>query len=865
MPPSARPFVLAALVALYACGEAPLPVGPGVPLELAEIRHETLSDVRYAFELTVPEAEDQPLTGRVTITLHRDDPQGRPLVIDFKDPSERVGGVRVDGEPASWRAVDDHIVVPLDGRGAGELSVAIDFVAGDEALNRNPDFLYTLFVPDRAHFSLPVFDQPNLKARFTLALDVPGEWEAISNGRIEHREQTPAATGAPVRARYEFAETKPLPTYLFAFATGEFREVVEERDGRRMRMLHRETDDAKVARNLDAIFDLHAAALGWLEDYTGIPYPFDEVGFALIPPFQYGGMEHPGSVFYRQSSLMLDESATQSQLLGRASLIAHETAHMWFGDLVTMDWFDDVWMKEVFANFMAAKIVEPSFPDVNHALRFFLAHHETAYGVDRTAGANPIRQPLENLNQAGTLYGAIIYQKAPIVMRQLELMLGEEPFREGLRAYLRAHAFGNATWQDLVEILDAKSERDVRAWSRVWVEEAGRPDVITQIHHRPDRSVERLVFFQEDPRDEDRLWPQELTAAFVYGDSIVRERVSLPAEAVALEDWKGRPRPPLILPNGGGVEYGHFHLDSLSLRWAVEHAPDVRDDLTRGIVWETLWDAALEGEVRPDTWFDLLLRGIEQEPEEQNAQRLLGFMQTTFWRLLGPEARAARAERLETALWRGIETAATPTRRAAYVQAWRGLVTSDAGRERLRALWEGRERIPGLTLSEQDLTQMAAQLVILGVDDEERVLDRQAERITNPDRRRRFDFVRPALSSDPARREAFFASLAEPANREREPWVLTGLTYVNHPLRAEHALRFVRPALDMVEEIQRTGDIFFPKRWLDAVLGGHSSPEAAAVVQDFIDGLPADYPPRLKGKVLQSADMVLRSARLRLP
>ena len=138
-------------------------------------------------------------------------------------------------------------------------------------------------------------------------------------------------------------------------------------------MFHRETDAAKVARNRDAIFDLHARALAWLEDYTGIPYPFGKFDFVLIPSFQFGGMEHPGAIYYNASGLLLDETATQNQLLGRASVISHETAHMWFGDLVTMKWFNDVWMKEVFANFMAAKIVNPSFPTVNHDLRFLLS------------------------------------------------------------------------------------------------------------------------------------------------------------------------------------------------------------------------------------------------------------------------------------------------------------------------------------------------------------------------------------------------------------------------------------------------------------------------------------------------------------
>ena len=162
---------------------------------------------------------------------------------------------------------------------------------------------------------------------------------------------------------------------------------------------------------------------------------------------------------------------------------------MWFGDLVTMRWFNDVWMKEVFANFMAAKIVNPSFPEVNHELRFLYAHYPAAYEVDRTAGTNAIRQPLDNLNEAGSLYGAIIYQKAPIVMRHLEALLGAESFRDGLREYLKAHAFGNATWSDLIAVLDARTPVDLAAWSTVWVESPGRPTITTELEiaRRPHR------------------------------------------------------------------------------------------------------------------------------------------------------------------------------------------------------------------------------------------------------------------------------------------------------------------------------------------------------------------------------------------
>ena len=830
-------------------------IDEGVSWTLAEHRAATLSDLRYRYHLRIPRERSAPVSGTVEIRFAWSDPEGRDLVVDFKDPSRRVAAVRANGAAVDWAPRHDHVVVPAAAlRPDAGNRVELDFEAGDEALNRNDDFLYTLFVPDRAHFSLPLFDQPNLKARFALTLEAPAGWVAVANGETL---EAPAGGDAGGPATWRFAETQPIPTYLFAFAAGRFQVETVERAGRPMRMFHRETDAAKVARNRGAIFDLHAAALDWLEDYTGIPYPFGKFDFVLVPPFQYGGMEHPGSIFYRASSLMLDESATQAAYLGRASLIAHETAHMWFGDLVTMNWFDDVWTKEVFANFLAAKIVHPSFPEVDHDLRFFLAHHQAAYGIDRTAGANPIRQPLENLKEAGALYGPIIYQKAPIVMRHLERLVGEERFRDGLREYLRTFAYGNATWPELIDILDPRTGTDLRSWSAVWVEQPGRPTV-TVGRAAGGGAGGRITLDQSDPVGRSRLWPQQLDVLLAYDDGEVRAPVLLAGAAASVD--VERPAPRFVLPNGSGVEYGRFRLDADSAGFLMTAAPDIADPLTRGIAWGTLWDAVLAGEVPVGDWFELLLRGLGSEPVEQNAQRLLGYLSTTTWSLMDDEARRAAAPRVEAVLWAGVSDSPESTRRAAYFRAWHGLVRTPEGVARLRRIWAEDETVPGVTLSERDFTALAAALAVRGAAGTDEILALQAARLENPDRLARFAFLRPALSPDPAVRERFFAGLRDAANREREPWVLAGLGYLHHPLRAEHARRFIGPALDLLAEVQRTGDIFFPAGWLGATLGGHNSTAAAEVVRGFLDGLDAGYPPRLRAKILQSADPLFRAA-----
>ncbi len=828
------------------------PIEAGISRDLARHRAVTLADVAYDVDFHIPARRDDPIRGEVTIAFHKSD--AGPLILDFADPS-LIQSVRVDDAPTEYRAEATHVVVPV---ARGSHRVSLTFTALDGPLNRRDEFLYTLFVPDRAHEALPCFDQPDIKARFRLRLSVPDGWVAVANGETVSR-QAPASGADHGRMVYRFAETEPLPTYLFAFVAGRFQVVERERDGRRIRLFHRETDSTKVARNVETLFDLHATALRWLEDYTGIPYPFGKFDFVAIPSFQYGGMEHPGAILYRASSLFLDESATQNQELGRASVISHETSHMWFGDLVTMQWFDDVWMKEVFANFMAAKIVNPSFPELDHELRFLLAHYPSAYAVDRTPGANPIRQPLENLNEAGSLYGAIIYQKAPIVMRQLERLTGEAAFRRALRRYLGAHTFGNATWTDLVQALDRETPLDVPAWSRAWIDTPGRPWVRL---YREDDSMDstRLLLRQEDPRGRGVRWDQVLDLGVVEDDSAAARPVRLEGEEASTGIPVGAAA---VIPNGGGLAYGLFQLDPETAETLVERLPSLTPPVARAAAWLDLWELMLEDEIAPASMFALARRLVAVEENELIVQQVLGNLSGLFWRYLPADARTREGPALEALLWHEMLDASSSSLKAAFFNTWRSVATTDPAVQRMRAIWAGEQEIPGLTLSEQDRTTLALHLAVREAPGWEEILDAQEAAIANPDRRERFRFIRPAVSADPAVRDSFFESLADPANRSREEWVVTALSYLHHPLRAEASRRYIRPSLDLLEEVRATGDIFFPTRWLAATLSGHSSPQAAAIVRRFIAEHDGTYPPRLMAKLLQEADPLLRAVAIR--
>jgi aminopeptidase N len=532
-------------------------------------------------------------------------------------------------------------------------------------------------------------------------------------------------------------------------------------------------------------------------------------------------------------------------------------------------------MKEVFANFMAAKIVNPSFPEVDHDLRFLHAHYPAAYGIDRTAGANPIRQPLENLNEAGSLYGAIIYQKAPIVMKHLERLMGEETFRDGLREYLSSHRYGNATWPDLIQLLDSRTDEDLVDWSRIWVTEARRPTVMTRLEVETSGHVSTLSLAQADPEDHGRLWNQRLEAVLGYADGTVhRLPVHLRETQSEIVGAAGLPRPDYVLANGGGVGYGRFVLDAGSRDFLLEHLTDLPDARLRAVAMLSLYDGMLEGEVAPNALAWTALHAAISDDDELNAQRFLGTFEGTWWGYLSPAwhlvegawpaPSSTAAATAETLLWRRMEAAPEARQKAAFFNTFRDIARTPEAIDRLREVWNGSRGVDGLPLSENDRTSLAEALAVRGVTDAEAILDTQRARITNPDRRARFEFVRPSLSADAAVRTAFFERLKDPANRAHEPWVLAGLGYLHHPLRASEAERYIRPSLEMLEEIQRTGDIFFPLGWLSATLGGHSTPAAAATVETFLADHP-DLPPRLRGKLLQAADPLFRASRLVAP
>lgn len=845
------------LLTLFACvDKKELAVETGVSLELAEYRKEVLSIINYKLEFRIPDNLNQQIQALEDLTFNLKD-NSQDLQLDFKESPDLLKGLIVNGKSQELLIEEEHIILKKENLKVGYNQVEINFFAGESSLNRKEEFLYTLFVPDRARTAFPVFDQPNLKATFELVLDVPANWSAISNGPIA------LAAVKDGRKNYQFYKSDLISTYLFSFVAGEFEVASKTVAGREMTMLHRESDSEKVERNLDLIFYLHAASLQWLEEYTGIKYPFKKLDFALIPSFQYGGMEHVGAIQYRANSLFLDEDPSQSRLLGRASLIAHEVAHMWFGNLVTMDWFNDVWTKEVFANFMAAKMVNPSFPDINHDLNFLVRHYPSAYSVDRTKGANPIRQYLPNLKEAGQMYGAIIYNKAPIMMRQLESMLGEEEFQSGMSEYLSTFSNKNATWPDLIKILDKRTPEDLNKWSEVWVNTPGRPHFDLSAEKKDSRV--KVTLAQRDPEGE-RIWAQALKLNLYNLERFEKEEVLLYSNGVPYtvnlkSNWDFFE----ALPNADGIGYGLFPASYQLIESRWEQLTEVEKGATLVNLYENLLEPdnyGKEGQFTPERYVELIKWMVVKEQNQLLLNLMLGQLNNVYWSLLTNEQRQSIAPDLERTLYHVMnDKTDDPSVKKIFFNAFRNVAITQANLDRLLSIWKGTEKVRGLNLSESDMTSIAGQLAIKIPARSEEILREQVQNIKNPDRKKRFEFLLPALSADTETRDQFFASLKDEKNRETESWVLGGLGYLHHPLRREQSEKYIKESLELLQEIQITGDIFFPKRWLDQTLGNHNTESAAKLINDFLRENP-DYNAQLKMKILQAGDMAFRATEI---
>lgn len=808
----------------------------GISLSLAQQRAQVISNITYTYTFDIPEEKKAPIEASAQIQFSLSD-ISQDIALDFTEKT--VHNLTINTQKTNPILQSQHLILSKKNLKKGINTVNITFTAGNLSLNRNDDYLYTLLVPARASSVFPCFDQPDLKAEFELTLTVPKDWETIANG------QKTSTTIISNKKKIEYSKTSKISTYLFAFAAGKFEKIERKIDGRNFVLYHRETDIEKVTRNLDTIFNQHAKAYQWLENYTEIKNPYPDYEFVAIPSFQFGGMEHPGAIWYKASSLFLEKSPTRMNQRKRANLIAHEVAHMWFGNLVTMKWFDDVWLKEVFANFMAGKIIQNDFQDINHNLLFIDSNYPYAYQVDRSKGTHPIQQKLGNLNNAGTLYGNIIYKKAPIVMKHLEDKIGEDILQRGLQIYLTKYQNSNATWDDLINILSETSAEDLSSWNQNWVKSAGMPHYKYSINDRNELIIQSIGPNYEQP----------LTIEVIKNNTVTEKHTSLinkPVQKLNLQTHN----PDFINLFGNNSEYGYYELNQKGIDWLMNHITLENDDTKRYTYWLILYENFLNAKIPPHELLNTALNTVSTEKNPFILKIVLSYIQRINTIYFNPSSDFVTE--IEQTLWNRLTNESNKNLKRSLWNTYQALAYNRTGLDKVYEIWSGNQTIEGLQFSEHDYIKMSQNMVLNKHHQWETILNKQYIMINNPDRKKHFSFLMDALSNNSNKNDAFFKKIESNENREVESWVEEGLGFLHHPSRRKNSIQYILPTLNLLKEFQQTGDIFFPSGVLNSTFSSHSSNEALQVIDSFLRSKP-NYPDALKKKILQNEDIIIRN------
>jgi aminopeptidase N len=499
-------------------------------------------------------------------------------------------------------------------------------------------YVYAQCFLDEASTVFACFDQPDLKAPFTVSVTADPEWTVAGNGAATR-------TGP---GTWTLATTKPLATYFVTIIAGPYHRVRSAHDGVPMAILAR----AALASQLDAqapeIFATTSACLDRYHELFGVRYPFDKYDQAFVPEFTMGAMENPGCVTFRDE-FIFTSAVSDAERESRALVIAHEMAHMWFGDLVTMRWWDDLWLNESFAEYLGHRVTAEVTEFRDSWATFSVTRKTWGYAADQRPSTHPVSGEVADAAQALLNFDGISYAKGASILRQLVVLLGDDAFFAGLRAHFAAHAYGNATLHDLLDALASASRRDLAAWAQVWLRTAGvstlRPDVAVAA----DGTYRSVHVIQTSPST---LRPHRIAVA-TYGlksPGRIERRdtttVDVAATArTAITDLAGAPAGDLLLVNDGDLTYAKIRLDATSLDRLVTTLPMVGDALTRALLWGSVWDATRDAQMAAGRFIELCVAAMPTEPDVNVFGAVLDQVQEfVLARYLPPAAReSARA------------------------------------------------------------------------------------------------------------------------------------------------------------------------------------------------------------------------------
>ena len=778
--------------------------------------------------------------------------------------AERLHAAVLNGRELDVSGFDGERLQLPDLAATNELVVDADcrYMRTGEGLHRFVDpvdgavYLYTQFETYDAHRMYACFDQPDLKAEFRLAVQAPAGWTCVSGGAVEER----PADG--VEGRWVFARMPRVPTYITALVAGPYHEVRDEHDGIALGLFCR----ASLAQHLDAdeLFAVTKQGFDFFHRVFDYRYPFGKYDQLFVPEFNAGAMENAGCVTFLEDYVFRSK-VTDAAYERRAETVLHEMAHMWFGDLVTMRWWDDLWLNESFATYMAV-LAQASATRWTSAWTTFANVEKTwAYRQDQLPSTHPIAADIRDMEDVRVNFDGITYAKGASVLKQLVAWVGQDAFLAAMRAYFRRHEYGNTVLADLLGELEAASGRDLSSWSAEWLETAGVNTLRPVFETGPDGAFTSFAIAQEAPEQHPALRSHRVAVGcydLVDGALVrtAREELDVVGAHTEVPALVGRPRPDLVLVNDDDLAYAKIRLDEGSLATLLRHVGDVRESLPRALCWSAAWDMTRDAELAARDYVELVVAGVPRESDIGVVQTLLRQAQAAVTMYADPgwapqgRARIAAlaAEQLRTAepgsdlqlVW--ARTLGTLARTPEQVALVRGLL-------------DGSEQVSGLAVDTDLRWHLLLRLVVLGEAGADEIAA-ERERDNTAAGERHAAAARAARPTPEAKAAAWEAAVRdESLPNAVQAAVVSGFAQPEQP---ELLQAYVEPYFAVIGEVWRTRTAEMAQ---NVVVGLYPS---LLVQQDVVDRtdayLVAEEPvPALRRLLLEGRDGVVRALRAR--
>jgi len=652
---------------------------------------------------------------------------GASTFLEFEP--ESVAKMTLNGSPLPDSALVDGRLMLTGLAASNELAVeaVMRYSNTGEGLHKYVDpadgsvYIYQHMFINNAGRILPAFDQPDRKASFRVSVTAPASWRVAANG--------PLLSGRD--GRWEFEPTKPISTYLCSLIAGPYHEVTDSHDGIPLALFARAALADALEAEADEIFTITKQCLDRYHEIFDIRYPFGHYQQAFAPEFNFGAMEYPGLVVFRDE-FVYRSAVTASEREHRATVIAHEMAHMWFGDLVTMAWWDDLWLNESFAEYMGNRITAEATRYPGTWTTFAMQRKAWGLRVDQYPSTHPVA-PAEvaDTDQALLNFDGISYAKGAAVLKHLVAWVGDEAFRAGVNAHFSAHAFGNATLDDLLVALSEASGRDLTAWADVWLRRAQVNTLRTEVVRAGDTYAEVAVR-QTAPEAHPTLRPHKLGIGLwdrgTDGTVTRRKLVEVEVDAVGrtvVPELTGEPVADLLLLNDGDLTYAKIRLDDESAAAVPAVLPLLGDSLTRAVLWAATLDAVVDGERPVAELVTLVLAALPAESEVVIVEDVLRATRSLVDRYSTPETRPAALDLVAQATDRLLAVAEPGGSR--QLAAARGLISATVDATRLQGWLAGRDVPDGLPVDADLRWLIVYRLAVLGAAGTD-VIDAEFER-----------------------------------------------------------------------------------------------------------------------------------------